>query len=109
MRRLALVCLFAAFCPARLFGGPILGTIYFRGQVLRRAAVHIACPGGGGNGSTLDDGSYRINVQVQGSCTLTVNSPAGAVGAPVVSSAGAAQYNFAVVQKPDGGWELRRQ
>lgn len=109
MRQLVLVCLFGAFGPACLFGGPIFGTIFFKGQVLRGASVNISCPGGGGSGSTLDDGSYRIAVQVQGNCTLTVRSPAGAVNAPVVSSASAAQYNFAVVQRPDRIWELRRQ
>lgn len=109
MRRLTLVCLFAVFGPVYLFGGPIFGTISFRGQALRGASINISCPGGGGSGTTLDDGSYRVQVQVQGNCTLTVNSPAGAVGAPVVSSPTAAQYNFAVVQRPDGSLELRRQ
>ena len=109
MRQRALICLLAALGPACLFGGPIFGNISHNGQALRGASINISCPGGGGSGSTLDDGSYRVNVQAQGNCTLTVQSPVGAVSAPVVSSASAAQYNFAVVQKPGGGWELRRQ
>ena len=109
MRRCALVCLLAASGPAWLFGGPLLGRISYQGRALSGASIEISCPGGGGRGSTLDDGSYRINVQVRGNCTMTVNSPAGAVSAPVVSSAGAAEYNFVVVPKPGGGWELRRQ
>lgn len=109
MRRCALVCLLAAVGPACLFGGPLFGRISYQGRALSGATISISCPGGRGSGSTLDDGSYRINVQARGNCTLTVNSPAGAVSAAVVSAAGAAEYNFAVAPKPGGGWELRRQ
>ena len=109
MRRYGLVVLFAACGTSSLFGGPIFGNIFYQGQALRGAPITISCPGGGGRGATLDDGSYRIHVQAQGNCTLMVSSPAGAVSAPVVSTSAAAQYNFAVAPKPGGGWELRRQ
>jgi len=113
MRRIIFLCLVVALCPTLLWAGPIYGTIFFNGSALRGASITILCPAGAPvpPGSTLDDGSYRIAVPREGRCTLTVTSPSfpGAASADVVSLPNAAEYNFAVVQKGDGGYELRRR
>ena len=86
------------------------GSIFFNGRALGRASISVACNGGGGNGSTLDDGTYRVNVRGEGRCTFTVTSGSfqGAARADVVSSPNSAQYNFVVVRSGNG-FELRRQ
>jgi hypothetical protein len=112
MRRLALLCLIVILFPALLWAGPIYGTIFLNGSVLRGATVSIACPGGAPvSGPTLDDGSYRIAVPRQGRCTVTVTSPAfpGAPIADVVSVPNAAEYNFMVVKGNGGSYELHRR
>jgi hypothetical protein len=112
MRRILFSCLIVALCPALVWAGPIYGTIFFNGGALRGASISIACPGRPPiTGSTLDDGSYRIDVPPEGRCTFTVTSPTfqGAVNADVVSVSNAAEYNFAVLQRGGGGYELRRR
>ncbi|MBZ5631711.1 MAG: hypothetical protein LAO55_01165 [Acidobacteriia bacterium] len=95
--------------PAFLDGGPIYGVILFNSQAVRGAAISIACPGAPpANGSTLDDGSYRVPVPRQGRCTFTVKSGNIQASAEVVSLQDAAQYNFVVVAA-GGGYELRRR
>jgi hypothetical protein len=99
-------------CPTLLWAGPIYGTIFLNGGALRGASISITCAGNPTiSGSTLDDGSYRIAVPREGRCTFTVTSSSfqGAVSADVVSLPNAAEYNFAVVQKGGGGYELRRR
>ena len=112
MRRITFLCLVVALCPALLWAGPIYGTIFYNDGALRGASISIACAGGPPiPGSTLDDGSYRIAVPREGRCTFTVTSPSfqGAASADVVSLPNAAEYNFAVVQRGGGGYELRRR
>ena len=109
MRQLALLCLAALLCPALLCAGPIYGVIFFNGSAVRGASITVSCGGPAGGGSTLDDGSYRINVPREGRCIFTVSSGSfGQASAEVVLSSGAVQYNFAVV-RGGGGFELRRQ
>ena len=112
MRRILLMCLIVTFCPAFLWAGPIYGNIFYKSAALRRASFSITCPGAASvSGSTLDDGSYRVAVPREGRCTLTVTSPSfqGAASGDVVSLPNAAEYNFAVVPKSGGGYELRRK
>ena len=108
MGRTVLLCLIALLWPNRAYGGPIYGSIFHDGRALTRASITIACAGGSTPGSTLDDGSYRVNVPQTGRCTFTVAVPGGAARTEVVSSSGAVMYNFAVV-KGNAGYELRRQ
>jgi hypothetical protein len=111
MRRLPLVCLIAILCPALQWAGPIFGAIFFNGHALGRASISVTCNGGGGSGATLDDGSYRLNVQGAGRCSFTVSGgglPGPATSSDVVASASAAQYNFVVLEE-GGRFTLRRQ
>ena len=108
MRQLVLLSFVAVLCPAFLRAGPMSGSIFFNGNALRRAPISIACPGGSASGSTLDDGSYRINVSPEGRCTFTVTGPGFQASAVVFSYPTAAQYDFVVV-RVGNGYELRRR
>ena len=92
-----------------LSGGPIYGSIFRNGSALRGVPYSVTCGSTSVTGSTLDDGSYRVHVAQPGRCLFTVAVPgAGNVSAEVVSSNGALQYNFQVVNG-NGRVELRRQ
>ena len=111
MRQLLKLSAILMLAPVFLAAGPIYGIILFNSGALRGATVSIACPGASPvNGSTLDDGSYRITAPRQGRCTMTVTSPAfrGAARADIVSLQDASLYNFVVVAA-NGGYELRRR
>jgi hypothetical protein len=96
-------------CPALLPAGPIFGSIFFKNAALRGATVQVSCGGRVvASGSTVDDGSYRINVPNEGRCTLSVSGNGIGASTEVVSSSGAARYNFVVVGD-NGKYELRRQ
>jgi hypothetical protein len=96
-------------CPVCLYAGPIFGSIFFNNAALRGASIQISCGGSVvASGSTLDDGSYRINVPNEGRCTLSVTSNNIQASADVVSSSSASRFNFVVVRR-NGGYELRRQ
>jgi len=109
MKRLILLCLAVAACPDSLFGGPIYGSISYNGGALRGATVTVTCAGRrDGSVPTRDDGSYRVIVQQEGRCTMTVSGTFGSASGEVVSSGNAAKYNFAVV-RGRLGFELRLQ
>jgi hypothetical protein len=111
MRRLLPLSVILILAPALLSAGPIYGVILFNSRALGGASVNVACPGAPPvNGSTLDDGSYRIGAPRQGRCTMTVTSRAfpGPVRADIVSLQDASLYNFVVVAG-NGGYELRRR
>ena len=112
MRRRVWLILAAALSPAIVWAGPIYGSIFFNGAAVRGGKVDVSCGGRlAAQGVTLDDGSYRLRVEPEGRCVLSVTGPGfpGPASAEVVSSSGAAEYKFAVVPRPGGGFELRRQ
>ena len=98
MVRIVVLLLVISLTPVCLFAGPIYGSILdSNGRSVSQARINIVCGGASFPGSTLSDGSYRINVTQTGRCGFTVAVPgAGDVTAEVVSSADAAQYNFRV-------------
>ena len=111
MKPLVRLSLALLLVPQLLNAGPIYGVIFFNGSALRGASISIECPAVKPfTGSTLDDGSYRVPVQPQGSCKFTVTSASfkGTASANVISVADAAPYNFTVVQSVSG-YELRKQ
>jgi hypothetical protein len=110
-RPLAFVGFLLAIAPPSLLAGPIYGSIAFNGAALRGATVIVRLGGREiAREATLDDGSYRLVVQQNGRCALSVTSSAfpGEAKAEVVSSSVATQYNFVVV-KGAAGYELRRR
>jgi len=109
MRPIAGVVL-ALFAPAVLYAGQIYGTIVSDGQAVKGAAIEIQCGKEAAvTGSTAADGSYRINVEQQGQCTLSLPSYEGRPSAVVFSSPNPSLYNFELAKLGDGKYELRRR
>ena len=104
----SLVLMIAVLCPAVAYAGQIYGSIIFHGAALANAAVEIDCQGAISSGVTAADGAYRINVQPQGQCVLTLPSYAGRPRAMIFSSPNPSLYDFELVQLPNG-YELRRR
>jgi hypothetical protein len=100
----------ALFVPAVLYAGQIYGTIVSEGQAVKGASIEIKCGQEAPvTGSTGADGSYRINVEQQGQCTLSLPSYEGRPTAVVFSGPNPALYNFELTKLADGKYELRRR
>ena len=112
MRRLHLFFLGIFLFPAVLHAGPIYGSLTEGGKGLRPAtAIEIKCGDAVTKGETAKagDGSYRINVIPQGQCSLTLPEYAGHPQIVVFSYANPAQYDFELVKRPDGNYELKKR
>jgi hypothetical protein len=108
IRTLALVVILLV--PAVLSAGQIYGTIVSEGKGVGGANVEIQCgKDAPASGSTSADGSYRINVQQQGQCTLSLPSYEGRPSAAIFSGPNPALYNFELTKLKDGKYELRRR
>lgn len=95
--------------PAVLYAGQIYGSITSGGKGVARANIEINCGGAITKGVTAADGSYRINVPQQGQCTLTLPDYAGRPAAVIFSNPNPSPYNFELVRRADGNYELRRR
>ena len=92
--------------PASLHAGLIYGSIVKQGGAVSNARVRIQCPGRAAEGDTTGDGSFRIQVPAEGRCTVSLPSFPGA-SATVPSYAKPTQYDFELVPRAGGGFELR--
>jgi hypothetical protein len=92
-----------------VFAGQIYGSVILRGGGLANVSIEIDCQGMVTKGVTADDGAYRVNVPQQGQCSLTLPGLAGRPAATVFSTPNPAAYNFELVQRADGIYELRRR
>ena len=110
MRQRAWLAAALAFVPAYLSAGPIYGVILLNSAALRGASIRVECPGARGpaTGSTLDDGSYRVQLAQKGRCIFTVATSSFQAKTDVVSLEDSVQYNFVVVAA-NGRYELRRR
>jgi hypothetical protein len=95
--------------PSLLFAGQISGSVTADGRGVAGTAIDINCSGAITHGVTAGDGSYRINVPQQGQCSLTLTGYSGPPSAIVFSYPNPAQYNFDLVHRSDGNYELRRR
>jgi hypothetical protein len=110
MRPLRYCCLaIALFFPAVLYAGQIYGSVFLQGRALANATIEINCAGAVTRGSTAADGSYRVSVPQQGQCSLTLPAYSGPPSAIVFSNPNPSAYNFELVQRQDGHYELRRR
>jgi len=73
------------------------GSVIENGRALPNASIQITCPTGSASTVTASDGSFRVNVAVEGRCTFTLTQYGAS--AAVFSYAKPVQYDF----------ELRRQ
>lgn len=97
------------FFPAVLYAGQIYGSVTSGGKGVARANIEINCGGEITKGVTAADGSYRINVPKQGQCSLTLPDYAGRPSAVIFSNPNPSPYNFELVRRADGNYELRRR
>ena len=111
MKPFATTCLvFALLVPAVVYGGQIYGTIVMDGQGVKSAALEIQCGKDDPvKGTTAADGSYRVNVEQQGQCTLTLPSYEGRPSAAIFSGPNPAAYNYELVKGANGKFELKRR
>ena len=109
MQKLKYLCLGVMLVPCALSAGQVYGSVTSSGSGVARAAVEIHCGQATSSGSTAGDGSYRINVPQQGQCSLTLPGYSGRPSAVVFSYPNPSQYDFDLVRRPDGSYELRRR
>ena len=94
--------------PAALEAGQIYGTIVLGGKGVK-TKIEIKCGSDTTPGESAADGAYRLNVPQQGQCNLVLPDYMGAPSSAVFSTPNPSAYNFELVQKPDGNYELRRR
>ena len=109
MRQCVWLCWAGVVLPAVLSAGQIYGSLTAGGRAIPRAGITINCGGAVTAGATADDGSYRMNVPQQGRCTFELPGYQGRPSAGVFSYPNPAQYDFDLVRRPDGNYELRRR
>jgi|SRR5262245_4784223 len=83
--------------PVSVSAGQMYGSVIENGRALPNASIQITCPTGSASTVTASDGSFRVNVAVEGRCTFTLTQYGAS--AAVFSYAKPVQYDF----------ELRRQ
>ena len=105
------ICLLALLSFSSLaYAGLIVGSVSSGGKALSSANIQIKCGGAVTSGSTVSDGSFRLNVPQQGQCTLTLAGYAGAPSAVVFSTPNPSRpYDFELVQLPNGNYVLRKR
>src|SRR5262249_43434470 len=88
--------------PAALHAGQIYGSINSGGRAVANTPIEINCGGVVTSGGTVSDGSYRVNVQAQGQCTLTLSAYSGRPSAVVFSYPNPSHYDFELVEQKGG-------
>ena len=109
MRQCAWLCWAGLFLPALLSAGQIYGSVTSDGRAVPRAGITVNCGGAVTSGATAADGSFRMNVPQQGRCRFGLSGYQGGPSADVFSYPNPTQYDFDLVRRPDGNYELRRR
>lgn len=106
MRILRILWICSVLIPASLKAGLIYGSVNKQGGPVPNTQIKIQCPTGGATGNTTGDGSFSIRVPAEGRCTVSLPAYPGA--SIIVPSYGKpAQYDFELVPRQGGGYELR--
>jgi hypothetical protein len=104
---LAMLCL-AISCTTAL-AGEIYGTVKEGGKPIKAGTkVEVKCAKGSYSAETDKLGSYRLFVQEQGKCTLSIQSSDGSPQMTVNSFEDSARFNL-VLEKKDGKSSLRSE
>jgi len=109
MQYVTRLCCVGFFFPVSLSAGQIYGSVTTGGRAIARVGVAVSCGGAVTTGVTADDGSYRMNIPQQGRCRFEIPNYQGRPSADVFSHPNPAQYDFDLVRRPDGSYELRRR
>jgi hypothetical protein len=106
-------CLAAAIAllgPLAAHAGQVYGSVTTAGNApVANAAIEIKCGDAVTPGGTDVHGAYRINVPQQGQCALTLTGFNGRPSGVIFSKQNPSLYNFQLVQRPDGVYELHAQ
>ncbi|MEO8052625.1 MAG: hypothetical protein ABI833_19635 [Acidobacteriota bacterium] len=106
MRTLEVFCLGFLLLPACLQAGPMYGSVTQSGRGVPNVHIKVVCPGGAEETDTIGDGSFRITVGPDGRCSFTLPAYRGA-SATVFSYAKPTHYNFELLPRPGGRYELQ--
>jgi len=99
---------FLPFC-APAMAGQMYGTISDPDHgLIPKLEFTVQCAGSTVRGSTDDRGSYRVLVPQRGRCNFSVSRP-GDPGSVVLSYQNPVQYDFLLVRRADGAFELQRR
>src|SRR5689334_23285523 len=94
--------------PTAAVAGQIYGSVTNGPSPAARVGIEIACGGAVTRAITSGDGSYRAAVPQEGRCIFTIPSLPGRPSAAIFSYPKPAQYDFELVHRGDGGYDLRR-
>ena len=109
MRKLLLTVLCLAISCTTALAGEIYGTIKEGGKPIKAGTkVEVKCAKGSFSAETDKLGSYRLFIQEQGKCTLSVKSGDVAPQMTVHSFEDSSRYNL-VLEKKDGKPALRSE
>lgn len=109
MRTLFLTMLCLAIACTTALAGEFYGTIKEGGKPIKAATkIEVKCAKGSYSAETDKLGSYRLFVQEQGKCTLSVKSGDVAAQMAVTSFEDSTRYNL-VLEKKDGKPSLRSE
>jgi hypothetical protein len=107
MRKVFLAMLCLAISSTTALAGEIYGTVKEGGKPIKAGTkIEVKCAKGSYSAETDILGSYRLFVQEQGKCTLSIKSSDGSPQMTVNSFEDSARYNL-VVEKKDGKSSLR--
>jgi hypothetical protein len=112
MRRVKYLWLaIALLFPAVVRAAQVYGSVISEGGGgVSNATIEITCGGAvAATGVTAADGSYRINVGPQGQCNFALPTYKGRPSAVIFSGPNPSAYNFELVHRSDGDYELRRR
>ncbi len=109
MRTITIALVLFLFCSTFAFAGEIYGSITDgEKSVGPGVKVDVLFEGKTQSAETDKNGSYRIYVQGQGKCTLTVHYKQQAPSLEVSSYEGSVRYDL-ILEMKDGRYSLRRK
>lgn len=110
MRRMFGPLLLIGVLPVIAVTSGIYGDIYEgNGPIGEGTKVEVKCGTQSDSTTTDADGSYRLYVQAEGKCTLTVHVHDQTPSVEIQSYDRPVRYNLVVNQQADGTYRLRRR
>lgn len=106
--RIASTLFLALLVATAAHAGVIYGTMTRDDHPLTDVTIRITCVGDPYHGETDDRGSYSINVEETGRCTLDIEFQDQRVEADVYSGDRPARHDFELVREGNE-WRLRRR
>jgi len=107
--RIAAVFAAAVLASGGAHGGQMYGSIVDPGQgAVAKLEFTVQCGSFTTRGTTDERGAYRVVVPQRGRCEFRVSRP-GDPASSVLSYENPVQYDFQLVRRADGGFDLQRR